>query len=60
MHRSRRSHALFGIRRRKVTYVAIANSKVLRSRRAVRGYLRVAGVVHSKKKKKRKKRSLRR
>jgi ABC-2 type transport system ATP-binding protein len=41
---NRRSPRLFGIRRGRVTFIAVASKKVLRSRRALRSYLHRAGV----------------
>ncbi len=41
---NRRSPRLFGIRRGRVTFIAVANKKVLRSRRTLRRYLRLARV----------------
>jgi hypothetical protein len=41
---SRHSPRVFGIRRGRVTYIGVANKHVLRSRRTLRGYLRLAGV----------------
>ena len=38
------SPRLFGVRRGRVTFIAVASKKVLRSRRALRRYLRLAGV----------------
>jgi hypothetical protein len=57
MRGGKHSHALFGVRRGRVTYAAIASSSVLRSRRTVRNYLRMAGVRPKPKNKKKRSRS---
>jgi predicted acyl esterase len=41
---NRRSPRLFGVRRGRVTFIAVASKGVLRSRRTLRRYLRLAGV----------------